>query len=499
MALWSCLLTGQQVHFVSSAADDGEGTLRSILQLANPFDTIRFQPGLDTVFLTSGELTINKSVYLEGNENVTFIKRDGSSPLFRLVRITSTDTLRVSFVRMGFTGGSALTGTEATVNGEGGGAVMAGDSVHDLSFEWCEFINNMSGDGVSDGWNGEEYFAGKGGHGGAIYTNSKGRLKDCLLKKNFCGTGGQCHKIVWNWYDLIGEDGGDGGAIYATANLVMENCRLDSNRAGNGRSAIGYGSDYVGAYAGKGGDGGGLVCTGDSLVITACEFTCNIAGSSGHAQSNQTASSKHGGNGGAVVGSGSAMAISNSVFTGNRAGNGGSVLSGGDQASGSDGGDGGALYGMGSVMVVAGSEFSSNMSGNGGNGSENYGGDGGNGGSGGGICAVSSEARFTGCWIENNKAGNGGNGPGGMGSSLKMNGGSGGGICISSATNDCYLVSCMVKSNISGDGGAHLAMRPGASGGHGGGMAYFEPSGLFTCHLVNCDVSFNAAGFARVP
>jgi hypothetical protein len=493
------ILTAQQSWFVTSASDEGEGSLRNILQQTVAYDTIRFAGGIDTIYLTSGELTIDRSLFIMGNENKTFIKRDVNSPVFRLIKIESEDSIRILFNKMGFSGGSAPKGTETTINGENGGAILVSDSVHFLSLESCNFISNCSGDGVSEAWNGE-YYAGKGGHGGAIYTNSKLLLEDCSFLNNFCGTGGQCHQIQWDWYILIGEDGGSGGAIFCTSILEMENCLFESNRAGNGRSALGSGSDYVHAEAGQGGDGGAVVMNGDSLVVTNCEFLDNKAGTGGSARSNDSGSTKKGGDGGALCITGAYASISYSLFTGNYSGTGGSVPeTGGSGGYGKNGGDGGAVSLKESILMITSTDFIGNQTGNGGLGDQNYLGDGGNGGNGGAFFAGNSEFHMLDCQIMENKTGNGGKGPGGMNSEFEMNGGSGGGIMIHSASNNCSLKNCTITNNTSGNGGEHLGMRPGASGGHGGGIAFIETPGSVTLNLINCDISLNKSGFAYVP
>lgn len=236
------VVQSQQVHLVTASSDEGEGSLRQILLQTEAFDTIRFLEEIDTIYLTSEELLISKSIILAGNENKTCLKRNNDTLAFRLINIESPEALLVKFLNIGFAGGYAPHGTELTVNGDNGGAVSVKDSIHHIIFTFCDFTNNRSGDGVSDAWNGE-YYAGKGGHGGAIYTNSRLRLENCSFLNNFCGTGGQCHQIPWGWYELFGEDGGSGGAVFCNSILEMDNCQFESNQAGNGRSAMGYGSE----------------------------------------------------------------------------------------------------------------------------------------------------------------------------------------------------------------------------------------------------------------
>ena len=72
--LWPTVLPAQRVHshaniiIVTTTDDSGPGSLRQALAAAVDADTIQFDPALNghTIFLTSGELVIDKSITITG-------------------------------------------------------------------------------------------------------------------------------------------------------------------------------------------------------------------------------------------------------------------------------------------------------------------------------------------------------------------------------------------------------------------------------------------------
>src|SRR5262245_52242738 len=127
--------------------DRGAGSLRDAITRANEGDTIAFDPGLNgqTITLTSDQLTINKSLDIEG---------PGADKL----AISGNDTNRVFDINAGFTvriTGLTIThgraGPAAHDTGVGGGIENLGSNVTVAN---AVFSSNVAVGGTSDAWGG---------------------------------------------------------------------------------------------------------------------------------------------------------------------------------------------------------------------------------------------------------------------------------------------------------------------------------------------------------
>jgi hypothetical protein len=89
---------------VTNGSDSGAGSLRDIVALASPGETIAFAPGVTAVTLTSGEIAIAKNLTIQGSGiGGVVVQRDGSAPTFRLFHILNgaSVTLRGLTIRNG--------------------------------------------------------------------------------------------------------------------------------------------------------------------------------------------------------------------------------------------------------------------------------------------------------------------------------------------------------------------------------------------------------------
>lgn len=73
------------VHTVTSPADDGgPGTLRYIVETASAAgDTVQFAPGVNSITLNGTQITIGKSLVVDGGGQVA-LNGNGASRIFRI-------------------------------------------------------------------------------------------------------------------------------------------------------------------------------------------------------------------------------------------------------------------------------------------------------------------------------------------------------------------------------------------------------------------------------
>jgi predicted outer membrane repeat protein len=221
----------QTVHaatfVVTSLADNGSGSLRAAVALANGnagADTIRFQPGLaGTIVLSSGEILVSDSLAIEGpGATLLTLSGAGSQRIFTLDRAAGDRTTTV-LSGFAFDGGAANAGGAIFSDDEnlvvrdaifrnnhsvaGGGAIRFADG--DLTLEDVDFIGNASATG--------------GAQGGAI-SMAKGHLvmKRCLVQGNSAKYGGGLylstpspHVVIEDSLFLDNTSAYTGGAINA--------------------------------------------------------------------------------------------------------------------------------------------------------------------------------------------------------------------------------------------------------------------------------------------
>jgi hypothetical protein len=402
--------------------DSGSGSLRDAIKKAKDSDTIVFASSLDgqTITLTSDQLTINKSLDIEG-------------PGAGLLSVSGNDTNRVFAFNEGFTvtiagltithgrsrggngsaGGGGILNAGSTLNvvndifsynvdvgsseGAQGGAIGNFHKDGILTATDCTFIDNRADGTVNKGVFGEggaiynskegssatvigctfmgnQALAGNGtvatsgnlesgeANGGALHNQGASTLtvQDSTFIGNQAigGSGGSAQPAV-GFYLL---DNGFGGAISndaGTGALVVSGCTFSQNQALGGSNSTGNTSGQ--AFIGDG--AGGALGINQPATITNCTFDHNIAqgGSGNSGGGNLTVVGR--GIGGAiqstaVEGSQAALAVSGCTFTDNQA-------VGGNGNIGTpfvNEGFGGAIDNIqGAAATITGSTFSGNQ------------------------------------------------------------------------------------------------------------------------------------------
>ena len=370
IAILSAAAVSASVAVVNTNADSGAGSLRTIVGAAANGDMITFDPALNgqTITLTSGEITINASITIQGPGAINLtVSGNGASRIFDV-----TVGRTVSISGLAFTKGADVGPTD----GDGiGGAILDHGS---LTVTSCTFTEN-----TATGGTGSSGFANSGGSGdgGAIFVDVGATLHvdGCAFSFNVAtgGTGGPSTSIAGS--------GGEahGGAIFAAAGTtvtVTNNSSLSKNGATGGTGGNGGSGS-----SGLGGEGlGGAVYTLGTLNVSLSQFTDNSAtGGTGGPGSDGDGGD---GLGGALgISSGAVVEVTTSTLSGNAAsggsagggpfaggGHGGAIFNGGEgnltvtdstftlnQASG-DCGSGGAIHQFGLPVSLVNDTFQGN-------------------------------------------------------------------------------------------------------------------------------------------
>ncbi len=492
ICLFNEVSISQTAHFVMNGNDGGAGSLRQAILDAGEGDTIRFMPDVDSVFLTTSELFIDKSIVISGNPGNAIIKRVETGLKFRIFHIKSLDSVTVEFNNLLISGGNAPDGYGSILDGQHGGGVYNPDLNNHLILMDCRIESNCTGEGIDI--DAEE--TGDGGYGGGIYSSGSLSLVRCQITANYTGNSAD-GSSGFDWSSMDCGNGGKGGGIYCSNDLILENCTFQANHTGNGGNASGV-TYSAGCSGGEGGDGGGLCCEGCLVTITNSSFNENSAGNGGYAHDIQnTCDGGNGGNGGAIFLSGCQVVIENTNLNGNYTGY-GNYGSGNERGFGGDGGSGGGIYALNSHLSIDSTDIMMNFTGYGGkSGTYGYPERPGDGGDGGGIYLKESFFNIENCLLNENFTGNGANAS--FVADKGGNGGDGGGICIINAPENSFMRNCNIDDNRTGNGGTILEKDYFnyyiyLSGGNGGGMAVYESDAII--HVINCLVSSNFCGDA---
>ncbi|MFQ5613193.1 MAG: choice-of-anchor Q domain-containing protein [Anaerolineae bacterium] len=367
----------QGVITVTSTADDGPGTLRRAIQDAAPGDEINFDFTLSgqTIFLTSGQLEIDKDLAITGlGAGALTISGNDSS---RVIRVTGGATVVISGVTI----------ADGNILGAGGGLWNQG--VLTLSHSVVSFNTAQGADG-SGGPTSGPLVGGLGGNvsglGGGIYNQGALHLLDSTVTANqvFGGRGGS--------NSSFGSGGGGGGGAMGGGifndggMLVIANSTLFFNDAigGNGNfggPGVGGGGGGGGGNGGDGGDG----ATGPNPGGDGRDGGFGGGGGGGGSPGGFGAGGA-GGDGGFGGGGGGGASFGGagggSGFGGGQGGDAGSPISDGG-GGGGGAGLGGAIFNQNGSVEAVNSTFSDNVAW-GGNGGGTHAGGGGFGGDGGG-------------------------------------------------------------------------------------------------------------------
>jgi hypothetical protein len=330
------LAPDQQVNcptVVTNSNDWGAGSLRDLITGACPGTTITFDmtPGHVTspINLTSGELLINKSLTIQGpGADQLTVKRNASSPSFRIFNIASGVTVNISGLSVSNGIGHSPEFSISPYYGmtlDGGGGIANSGT---LTISNSTITGNQTAGGgcLSDPNNlGCEYACVPGGYGGGIFNIGTLTVTNSTISSNTTGPGLDygCHGM----YSVT--PGGNGGGISNSGTLTISNSTIVSNTTGSG---------------GNGGYGGGISNAG-TLTIFNSTINGNKTGSG--------ALASKGGDGGGISNDGT-LSIVNSTISDNFTGNGGGYDPsgcGGRGCAGSAGAGGGIIKTSGSVSI----------------------------------------------------------------------------------------------------------------------------------------------------
>jgi hypothetical protein len=294
---------------VTSLADDGSpGTLRAVMAVAAPGDTI--------VFSVTGTITLTQG-YLEIGQNLT-IRGPGAASLF----ISGANTFTVFQVDSGVT---AATISGVTIeNGYSSPAAGGG-------------INNQGTLTVSNSILSDNNFSADGASGGAIFNGGTLTVSNSILSDNSASNDGagifNSGMLTVSSSTLSGNDtglpGASGAGIYnsGSGTLTVSKSTLSGNEVHDGGE-------------------GGAIFNGGTLTVSNSTLSGNSA---------------FFGTGAGIFNSGM-LTVSNSTLSGNSAveDNGGAIFNGGtltvsnstlSDNSASDGGEGGAIFNGGTLIL----------------------------------------------------------------------------------------------------------------------------------------------------
>jgi hypothetical protein len=255
---------------VTTAADNGAGTLRAEIAAAHKGDTIVFNipksdPGYNastgvwTITLTSGELDITKNLTITGPgaANLT-ISGNHTSRVFEL---SSKTKPQVSLSGMTISNGVGVFAADSSQANDGNGGAILNDGTLTIS------------DSILSGNS-----AGKNDFGGAIENNGTLTVDGCTLTGNSAGNSAPAGI------------NGYGGAIANFGTLTVSASLLSVSLLSNNSAAIGGGIFNVGTATVNSGttlssnsalEGGGIFNQSGVLTIDGCALSGNSATNGG--------------------------------------------------------------------------------------------------------------------------------------------------------------------------------------------------------------------------
>ena len=262
--------------------------IKNRIESANDGDKIYF----NGTFEFAGEVTVTKSITIEGVDDGATITRDTFTGNFRFFNIQSSHVVlnNLKFEYAAYTNGGAILW-------QGNYGVISN----------CEFNKNSASDS----------------YGGAIYLNADNcNITNCNFTNNMAGYGGAV--FIFGNNNLVNSskfennycnnENSKGGAIFSDCNaLTIEYCTFKSNHAESCGGAVAinesggtisnssFENNYVGGSNAIG--GGAIYSGGNSLAVIECIFNRNRASNS---------------NGGAIV-LGKDNVVRNSSFANNSA------------------------------------------------------------------------------------------------------------------------------------------------------------------------------------
>lgn len=288
------------IIMVTNGNDSGPGSLRQAIADARDGDTINFDPSVNTVTLTTAELSISQSITISASPQMVTVMRSSQTE-FRIFHVMPGHSVEID----------GLTISGGHITGDNGGGILNDNSTLTVAhcMVWANAIVNAS--------SGNNF-------GGGIHNSGTMTLNQVIVNNNnasFCGCGNgvpsgggisntgtmiiiagtvqsNAGGAFWLW---------SGGGIYNsnTGMMTITGSMIVNNQTGN--------PGHFGAY------GGGIVNYG-TLTIQDSTISGNTA----------LGGDIQGGEGGGI--SGNNITITNSTITGNSALRGGGVAGGGNIA-----------------------------------------------------------------------------------------------------------------------------------------------------------------------
>ncbi|WP_193213650.1 choice-of-anchor Q domain-containing protein [Luteolibacter marinus] len=227
-------------HWVSSLEDDGSpGSLRQVMALAHPNDTLRFEPGLSggTIALTGGPIHLAQDVIWDASTLPAGLTLDGQE-LSRLLIVDAG--AEVVLTGLTFINGKvvALPGEDAM-----GGAIL--NSGH-LTVNACTFAHNSvlgerGSDAIAQLSLSVAATPGGPAAGGAIYNEGTLVLNQVTFGENLArggagGDGDTYNDFLSGTTTVPGGTGGlaTGGAVHSAGTLIVNQSTLSANSAEGG-------------------------------------------------------------------------------------------------------------------------------------------------------------------------------------------------------------------------------------------------------------------------
>jgi hypothetical protein len=264
---------------VTNLSDGNPGSLRDAITQAAPGDMINFAAGLQgTITLTTGELTITKSLDIEG-PGAAQIAVSGNNA-FRVFDISPG--VHATLAGLTITNGQVKASSNTSdVFVFGGGIYNAGT----LTMSNCAVSGNFA---ESDIVNNNGYLMLAYSYGGGLFNSGTASVSDCSLTGNTA-----TYRFSSSGSNSIVVDGGHGAAIDNAGVLTLSDSRLDGNTAAgyggalynSGQAAV-TGSTFSNNTAINGGGGtstpvntdvygGGIDNDQGSLAMTNCTVANN--------------------------------------------------------------------------------------------------------------------------------------------------------------------------------------------------------------------------------
>jgi len=333
---------------VTSSADSGPGTLRQEIADASPGDTIDFDVGITHITLTSGELSLSKSLTIDGDGAVT-IDGGGTNRIFNL----SGSAYIWSFHGLTLTNGTA-TGVDDDGRGAGIRYMQHGNAsaltISNCAISACSsdveggavyvHVGSASGTVVVC----DSIISGNSsvGTGGGIFSRTSLLMDNTIVSNNVAQSAGGVSmpdEVSVNRFNTVtfvanNATGGVAGGVYIErCSVTIADCTFQSNEAANRGGAVFLAlydmptvvisnSTFQANEANRDSyydPAGGAILASDALTIESCAFVSNRAPN---------------GPGGALgaLGNDANVTVKNCTFSGNSAEHAGSVQKSGGGA-----------------------------------------------------------------------------------------------------------------------------------------------------------------------